>query len=341
MEACQIPANRRILSQSLQRKKLEGIMKAVRMHQFGGPDVLQFEDAPEPQAGPGEIRIRVIAAGVNPADWKMRENARSGLSLPSIPGLDVAGVVDQAGADVQSFKPGDHVFAKTTAGQGGYAEYTVVNASQAAHKPESINFVDAAAVPTAGLTAWQALFDTANLQSGQTVLIHGAAGGVGSFAVQLARWKDAFVIGTASGDHIAFVKDLGAQEVIDYTQLEFDEVACSVDVVLDTIGGETFERSWKVLKPGGMIVTLIYGTISEGKEEREGKHAALIVSRADGSELAQIARLIDEGKVKPVVTTVLPLSDARKAQEMSESHHISGKIVLQVAEEPEIGRMAA
>ncbi|MHB0937081.1 MAG: NADP-dependent oxidoreductase [Armatimonadota bacterium] len=308
-------------------------MKAIRIHQFGGPEVLQLEDVPEPEPGLGEISIQVIAAGVNPADWKMRARP-SDLRLPATPGLDVAGIVEMVGPNVDRFHLGDAVYAKTKWGQGSYAEYTVVKASQAAHKPESLDFVEAAAVPTAGLAAWQALFDTARLQPRQTVLIHGAAGGVGSFAVQFAKWKGARVIGTASANHVDFVKSLGADEVIDYKAHRFEDRVRDVDVVLDTVGGDTTERSWQVLKPDGFLVSLIT-RIPEGEPEKHGVRGALLVSRADGSELAEVARLIDAGTVKPIVTTVLPLSEARKAHEMSETHHMQGKIVLRVAPEPQ------
>ncbi|HEY3376287.1 MAG TPA: NADP-dependent oxidoreductase [Armatimonadota bacterium] len=306
-------------------------MKAIRIHKFGGPEALTYEDVPEPQAGPGEIRIRVMAAGVNPVDWKVRSGTGGYQpALPLILGVDVAGVVDSVGAGVETFQVGDGVMAKTANAQGGYAEYTVVNATQAARKPMSVSYVEAAAIPTAGLTAWQALFDTAGLAKGQTVLIHGAAGGVGSFAVQFAKWRGARVIGTASGDHLAFVLGLGADEVIDYKVQRFEEKAHDVDVVFDTIGGDTLERSWGVLKHGGFLVTIV-GTIPPGAAEAHQVRAQSIRTTADGGELAQIAALIDEQKIKPVVTTELPLAEARAAQEMSETHHARGKIVLRVA----------
>ncbi len=307
-------------------------MKAIRIHEFGGPEVLKYEDVPEPKPGSGEIRIRVIAAGVNPVDWKVRRGGMN-LPLPMIMGIDVAGVVDVLAADVNAFQPGDQVFAKVSLGPGGYAEYTVTNASQAALKPRSIGFIEAAAIPTAGLTAWQSLFDIAGLAKGQSVLIHGAAGGVGSFAVQFAKWKGAHVIGTASAGNAQFLKSIGADVVIDSKTQRFEDVAHNIDVVLDTIGGDTFERSWGVLKPGGFLVTTV-ANVPEGAAEAHGVRAKRIVSQADGRELAQIAAVIDEGYIKPMVTTVLPLSEARKAQEMSESRHTRGKIVLRVAEDP-------
>ena len=199
--------------------------------------------------------------------------------------------------------------------------------------PKSLGFVEAAAIPTAGLTAWQALFDTAGLLAGQSVLIHGAAGGVGSFAVQFAKWRGAKIFATASGDQLAFVKRLGADEVIDYTKQRFEEVAHDMDVVLDTVGGDTFVRSKKVLKPAGRLVTLIEN-VAESEREQGGIHVKHLISQPNGKELEQIARLIDEGSVTVYVTEVLPFTEARKANELSETHHVHGKIVLRVAEEP-------
>ena len=308
-------------------------MKAIKIHEFGRPDVLKYEDIPEPQPSPGEIRIRIIAAGVNPMDWKIRSGYISELPLPTIMGLDVAGIVDAVGEGEVPFQVGDEVFAKVSIGQGGYAEYTVVNSTQVAQKPKSIGFIESAAIPTAGLAAWQSLFDIAGLDKGQSVLIHGAAGGVGTFAVQFAKWKGAYVIGTASSENAQFLKSIGADEAIDYKNQRFEDVMSNLDVVLDTIGGDTFERSWGILKPGGFLVTTVT-SIPDGDPEKYGVRAKTLMTRPDGKELAQIAAIIDEQKIKPIVTTVLPLTDARKAHEMSESHHARGKIVLRVAEDP-------
>jgi NADPH:quinone reductase-like Zn-dependent oxidoreductase len=307
-------------------------LKAIRIHEFGGPDVLRYEDIPESQPGPGEVRIRVFAAGVNPIDWKIRRGYME-LPLPMTVGSDVAGVVDAVGQGVNSFQPEDEVFGKASAGQGGYAEYTVVNSTQIAQKPKSIGFIESAAIPTAGLAAWQSLFDIAGLERGQTVLIHGAAGGVGSFAVQFAKWKGAYVIGTASSKNAEFLKSIGCDEVIDYRNQRFEEIVSNLDVVLDTIGGDTLERSWGVLKPGGFLVTTV-ASIPEGTPQKHGVRAERLMTQADGKELAQIAAIIDERKIKPIVTTVLPLADAQKAHEMSESGHTRGKIVLRIAEDP-------
>ncbi len=308
-------------------------MKAIRIHEFGGPEVLRLEEIPEPQPGKGEIRIKVFAAGVNPLDWKVRQGLAGKPPLPLVMGVDVSGIVDAQGPEGSEFLTGDEVYAKLTPPNGGYAEYAVANVSQAAMKPKSISFAEAAAIPTAGLAAWQSIFDIAKLEKGQSILIHGAAGGVGSFAVQFARWKGAYIIGTASGDHLQFLKSLGADQVIDYKTQRFETVAHDMDVVLDTVGGDTFERSWGVLKPGGVLVTTV-AAIPEGAPEAHGVRAERVATTANGRELSQIASVIDESGIKPVVATVLLLSEARKAQEMSESHHIKGKIVLQVADRP-------
>jgi NADPH:quinone reductase-like Zn-dependent oxidoreductase len=307
-------------------------MKAIRIHEFGGPEVLKYENVPEPQPGPGEIRIKIIAAGVNPMDWKVRRGSISSLPLPMIMGLDVAGTVDVVGQGETSFRPGDEVFAKVAIGKGGYAEYTVARSTEMALKPKSIGFVESAAIPTAGLAAWQSIFDLAKLEKGQSVLIHGAAGGVGTFAVQFAKWKGAYVIGTASEKNAEFLKSIGADEVIDYKNQRFEDLVKDVDVVLDTVGEDTFERSWGVLKPGGFLVTTV-ANIPEGEPEKRGVRAKRIATQSDGKELARIAAIIDEQQIKPIVTTVLPLTDAQKAHEMSESRHARGKIVLRVRED--------
>jgi NADPH:quinone reductase-like Zn-dependent oxidoreductase len=308
-------------------------MKAVRIHEFGGSEVLKYEDVPEPHPGPGEIRIRVIAAGVNPIDWKIRTGLVGEMPLPMTMGLDVAGIVDALGQGGVFFQPEEEVFAKVSIGQGSYAEYTVVDSTQAARKPRSIGFVESAAIPTAGLAAWQSLFDIAGLEKGQSVLIHGAAGGVGSFAIQFAKWKGAFVVATASGTNIEFLKSIGADVVINYTNQRFEDIVCNMDVVLDTVGGDTFDRSWGVLKPGGFLVSTV-ASIPEGAAEEHRVRAQTLMTKSDGKELAQIAEVIDELRVKPIVTTILPLSDAQKAHEMSESRHTRGKIVLLVGEDP-------
>ncbi len=212
--------------------------------------------------------------------------------------------------------------------------------SHVADKPAKLDYIAAAAVPTAALAAWQALFDTAGLSAGQQVFINGAAGGVGSFAVQFAKWKGAVVVGTASAEHADFVRDLGADQVVDYHAGRVEDAAQDMDVVLDAVGGDTLDHLWALLKPGGILVTLI-APIPDDAPTLHGVRAVRIITRPDGTELAQIAALIDAGVVHPVVTKVLPLADARRAHELSETHHTAGKIVLRIAPDPEEARRAA
>jgi NADPH:quinone reductase-like Zn-dependent oxidoreductase len=304
------------------------IMKAVQIHAYGGPEVLQYEDVAQPQPKPNEILVRVHAAGVNPVDWKIREGFLPAL-LPMIMGIDFSSVVERVGTGVTKYRVGDAVFGQVADESGSYAEYAVAMESDVARKPEGLDHIRAAALPVASLTPWQALFDTANLATGQTVLIHGAAGGVGSFAVQFAKWKGARVIGTASGHHVEQVLRLGADDVIDYRKTKFEEVAHDVDVVLDTIGGETQERSWRVLKRGGVLVSLVQPP-SDQKAAAYGARGFFIRQKPSGEQLAAIADLVAKGTVKVNVETVLPLSEARKAQELSKTGHSGGKIVLEV-----------
>jgi NADPH:quinone reductase-like Zn-dependent oxidoreductase len=255
------------------------------------------------------------------------------IPLPITIGLDVAGIVDALGPGVESFQLGERAFAKASPPHGRYAEHTVVRASQAAQMPRSIGSVDAAAVPKVGLTAWQALFDIAGLKEGQSVLIHSAAGGVGSFAVQFAKCKGAHVIGTASTGNAQFLRSIEADEVIDYKAQRLENVVRNVDVVLDMVGGDTFEGSWDVLKQGGFLVTTV-ADVPEGAAKAHKARAKRMVSQSDGRKLAKMATFIDERHIKPNVTMVLPLSAARRAQEMSEGRHTHEKIVLRVAEDP-------
>jgi NADPH:quinone reductase-like Zn-dependent oxidoreductase len=273
---------------------------------------------------------------VNPIDWKVRAGYMKDyipLPLPFIPGWDVSGVVEALGPGVTKFKKGDEVYSRPDVardGYGGYAEYVVVKETETALKPKSIDHVHATTIPVAGVTAWRALFDTADLKQDQRVLIHGAAGGVGSFAVQLAKWKGAYVIGTASTGNQAFLLELGVDEPIDYTNTRFEDEASDVDVVLDTIGGETQTRSWIVLKKGGILVSIV-GQPAVEEAAKHGLRAAFVSAHADSFLLAELARLTDSGKLKPIVETVLPLSEARRAHELNETRHARGKIVLKVA----------
>ncbi len=305
-------------------------MKAVRIHAFGGPDVLRLEEVPVPEPKAHQILVRVHAAGVNPVDWKIREGHLGQFPLPSIMGSDFSGVIERLGPGVGNFRVGDAVFGSVADESGSYAEYALAPVSHVAGKPEALDHIQAAALPIAGLTAWQALFDKADLQPRQTVLIHGAAGGVGTFAVQFAKWKGARVIGTASARNAAFVRELGADEVIDYQTTRFEEAARDVDVVLDTIGGETQARSWRVLKRGGILVSIVQPPAPEAAADRGVRGVFMRADHNRNDELARIADLLASGQVKVPIETVLPLNEARRAQELSQQGHVRGKIVLKV-----------
>ncbi len=304
-------------------------MKAVRQHQAGGAETLVYEDAPAPVAGKGQMVVRVRAAGVNPIDFKLR--GAPAASWPRTLGFDVAGVVESVGEGVASFKPGDEVFAYLSLQRGGgYAERAIVLESEAATKPAKVGFEEAGATPLVALTAWQALVDKGELKAGQTVLIHGGAGGVGHMAVQIAKHLGARVIATASEKNAAFVKELGADVVIDYKAQKFEDIAKDVDVVLDPIGGETQERSIGVLKRGGVLVSIVQPPAADKCKER-GVRGLVMLVQPNGKQLAEIARLIDEGKIRPVVSERFPLAEAAKAQGVLESGANSrGKIVLTV-----------
>ena len=308
-------------------------MKAVRIHEYGGPEVLELEEAPMPKPASDEVLVKVYATSVNPVDWKIREGMRKEkfpADLPLIPGWDVSGVIKNVGDNVHQFREGDEVYGRPDPTKdGAYAEYIVVKANQLGRKPKSIDHINAAAVPLAGLTAWQGLFDRGHLQKGQKVLIHAASGGVGTFAVQFAKWKGAHVIGTTSEANISFVKQLGADEVIDYHNNNFEDKVRNVDLVFDTIGGETQKRSIQVLKRGGRLITTLKPEfLVEAKKKRiylEGYTA-----QSYPEQLEQIAGLIHEEIIQPIVSMVLSLEDARKAQQISEDGHVRGKIVIKV-----------
>jgi len=306
-------------------------MKAVRIHEFGGPDVLHVEEIPRPSPAADEVLIKVHAAGVNPVDWKIRKGfKKDSAKLPFTPGWDVSGVIEQKGTKVKKFRNGDEVYSRPDFEKNGtYAEYVTVKANQVNLKPKSIDHVKAAAVPLAGLTAWQGLFDHGHLEPGQKVLIHAASGGVGSYAVQFAKWKGAYVIGTTSNENIDFVKQLGADKVIDYKNEKFEEEVNAVDLVLDTIGGDTQKRSLEVIKPGGRLITTV---AAEFEADARQKNIILegFLDEPNPDQLKTIAELIDTGKVTPVVTEVLPLEKAAEAQQISEEGHVRGKIVLKV-----------
>jgi NADPH:quinone reductase-like Zn-dependent oxidoreductase len=309
-------------------------MKAIRIHKYGGPEVLQYEDAPRPKPQAGEVLIRVHAAGMNPIDWKVREGHMKDFwphKFPLILGWDLSGVVEELGRGVCRFKIGDEVYSLPDPTRDGtYADYIVVRESEFSLKPKSLHHIRAAAVPLAALTAWQSLFDTAQLRSGQRVLVHAGSGGVGHLAVQLAKWKGACVFATASTKNQDLLRKLGVDEPIDYTQQRFEDVARNIDIVLDTIGGDTQERSWSVLKKGGILVSLVEPP-SDEKAKELGVRAAFVASHPNGEQLAEIAKVIDSGKLAPVIDRILPLSEARRAHELSQSGHTRGKIVLRVS----------
>ena len=308
-------------------------MKAVCIYGYGGPEKLCYEDSPCPHAGEGDVLVRVHASGVNPLDWKIREGQlQDSIShtLPLILGWDVSGVVEALGSGVNRLRIGDEVFCSPDPTRDGtYAEFVVIRESELARKPSGIDHLHAAALPLAGLTAWQALIETAALSSGQRVLIHAAAGGVGHLAVQLAKAKGAYVIGTASPNNHDFLLKLGIDQVIDYTTQRFEESVAPVDVVLDTLGGDLQERSWKVLRRGGILVSIV-SPPSAATAIVFGVRQAFVLAQANAAHLSELSKLVETDKLKAIVETVLPLSDATRAQELSAQGHTRGKIVLRV-----------
>jgi NADPH:quinone reductase-like Zn-dependent oxidoreductase len=312
-------------------------MKAIVIHEYGGPEVLKYEEVPRPAPKEDQILVRVIAAGVNPVDGLIRSGMfgkDSKAAFPMILGGDIAGIVDKVGSKSTKFKAGDPVFAYVSLeNSGGYAQYAVTTEGETALKPKSLTYVEAAAVPIVALTAWQALIDTAKLTPEQTVLIHGGSGGVGTFAIQIAKAHGARVIATASTANQDLLKQLGADVSIDYTKQKFEDVAKDVDVVLDSIGKDTLARSHGVVKTGGFIVSLVARPDRDELNKRGIRGAALSVE-PNSDELAEIGKLIDEGKIKVIVSRTFPLSEAIKAQEQVATGHTRGKIVLKVADEP-------
>jgi NADPH:quinone reductase-like Zn-dependent oxidoreductase len=304
-------------------------MKAVRIHSVGDPNVLTLEEVPRPVQADEEVLIKVQAASVNPVDYKIRSGKykKSEIHLPLTLGRDVAGVVAEVGRGVSNVKTGDEVYAFLGRKSGGYAEYAVAEKNEVAPKPRSLDYVQAAAVPLAAETAWQALFDHGHLKSGERVLIHGAAGGVGHFAVQFAKARGAIVLATAGTDDLEFVHSLGADEVIDYKKERFEDRARDIDLVIDLVAGETQKRSWAVLKDGGRLVSTL-GPPSAEEAAAHHAEATAFMAEPKSDQLAEIAKLIDNGKVKVFVQRTLPLSEARQAHEQLENEHSQGKVVL-------------
>jgi NADPH:quinone reductase-like Zn-dependent oxidoreductase len=334
-------------------------MKAVRQHAFGGPEVLQYEEAPMPELNPGEVMVRVHAVGVNPPDWYLRDGYKMlppewqpPVSFPLILGTDISGVIAAVADDVTGFAVGDEVFAMVRFPTGlagssrAYAEYVSVPAEEVARKPAGVDHVQAAAAPMSLLTAWQFMIELGHdvqnpLQpnrhepvplEGKTVLVNGAAGGVGHFAVQLAKWRGARVIAVASGEHTAMLRDLGADQIIDYTQTAAEDAVRDIDLVIDAVGGPTSGRFLRTLKRGGALFPVFpLGFSGSDEAEKLGVTVSSTQVRSSGAQLAELARLLDAGTIRAVIDSTYPLAEARKAHERAAVGHIRGKIVLTVA----------
>jgi len=313
-------------------------MKAIAINEFGGRDKLQFMDLPMPEIKPGEILVKVKTAGVNPVDWKIREGYIKDLfpyEFPIILGWDAAGIVEQAGEEVTRFTEGDEIFAycrKPMVQGGAYAEYIVLEEEHAAIKPKNTSFEEAASIPLAALTAYQSLFDAAKLQSGETVLIHAAAGGVGGFGVQLARDHGAVVWGTASARNKVYVQDLGATQVVDYNQVDFcdsvrSEYPDGVDVVFDCVGGEVLQKSTDIIKKGGRLISIVDDPTGLARRDI---HKEFVFVAPNSTQLTELAGMVEQGRIKTSLSQVFPfgVEEARRAHELSESGRTRGKMVL-------------
>src|SRR6266446_7276753 len=313
------------------------VMKAMVVHEFGGPEVMKYEDAPRPEPKDDEILVRVMAAAVNPVDSYMRQGmlAKHGMDKrPAIIGYDISGVVEKTGANAKKFKAGDKVYSYLSVIRGGgYAEFAIAKESETALKPKNINFEEAAAVPLAATTAWQSLVDEAKLNAGQTVLVHGGSGGVGSFAIQIAKARGAKVIATASTAHQDLLRQIQVDQAIDYTTTKFEDMVKDVDVVLNCARAEALARSYGVVKKGGIIVS-ITDEPDQTECAKHGIRGSRLGAHPDANVLEELTKLIEAGKMKPIVSQTLPLADASKAHQQIETHHTLGKIVLKVAEGP-------
>jgi NADPH:quinone reductase-like Zn-dependent oxidoreductase len=307
-------------------------IRRMRFHRFGGPEVIQ-SDAVEPsQPDAGQILVAVRAASVNPVDFKIRSGNYPAVKndrLPYTPGRDVSGTVLACGAQATRFKPGDDVFGMVNIYGGGYSEQVVLDERAVALKPSMLDHVHAAAIPLAGQTAWQGLFRHGGLRAGQSVLIHGGSGGVGHFAIQFAKARGARVLTTVSTDNVGFARSLGADIVIDYKTQRFEDHASELDMVFDLIDGETRERSWPVLKKGGILVSTLTPP-SRDKAKQHGVRATRYTVEADGTELAEIAALVGDGAVRPHLQQSFSLGSAAAAMTTVEKGHSVGKIVLTV-----------
>ena len=304
--------------------------QAVRIHQYGGPEVLKLETVQHSEPQADEVLVRVLAAGINPVDWKITEGYMKDfmpVQFPYIPGRDIAGIVEEVGPGVTEFQKGQAVFGQSA--QGGYAEHTVASIAKLALKPETLSFEEAATIPVGATTAWQGLFEHADLQAGQTILVQGAAGGVGLFAVQFAHWKGAHVIATTSTANVDFVRSLGAETVVDYKTTSIEQVVHDVDFVFDTVGEATLASSVKAVKQGGTLVT-IAGQPSEQKVRERNIQVVSFMAQVSTTLLQTFARLIDEGKVKVAIEKTFPLSNVDQAVMHCKSGHGRGRVVLHV-----------
>ncbi|WP_088009089.1 NADP-dependent oxidoreductase [Indiicoccus explosivorum] len=310
-------------------------MKAVVIDRYGGKEELKERQIDRPKIKADQVLLEVYATSVNPIDWKLREGylqEKLPFEFPIVLGWDAAGIIAETGADVTGFKAGDRVFARpATTRQGTYAEYTAVDADLLARMPEKMTFEEAAAIPLTGLTAWQCLVEFAAIQEGDKVLIHAGAGGVGNFAIQLAKSFGAYVATTASKENEEFVKSLGADRFIDYQNEAFEEVLEDYDIVLDTIGGDVLDKSYRVLKKGGRLVS-VAGQPSEEDAQKHGVKAGFVWLEPDGKQLQKLADLYEAGELEPVIGETFELSEqgVREAHALSETHHAKGKIVLRV-----------
>ncbi|CAN5377433.1 NADP-dependent oxidoreductase [soil metagenome] len=309
-------------------------MKAIQIRAYGGPELMQLDDVPVPGCGEDDLLVRVIAAGINPIDWKMRSGAMAAhmpKSFPMTLGSDAAGVVTAVGGSVSGFDLGDEVFFYAEFARGGtYAEYVAVDASQVAKKPRTVSFAAAAALPMAGQAAWTALIETAQVERGMRVLIHGGAGALGTTAVQLAKERGAHVTATASGNGLALVKSLGADAVIDYRTQHFEQIASEMDIVLDTLGGPTQEASWATLRKGGILVATAMPPAPE-RAAAAGVRAAFVFTPPRGAVLTQLAERVDDGRLRIVVGQEFALADAAHAHRLGEAGKARGKMILHIA----------
>lgn len=306
------------------------IMKAIRIHQYGHADQMALERVQRPKAGKGQVLVKIHDAGVNPVDWKIREGYMKDIRPTSFPytmGQDFAGEVEAVGAGISGFKKGDKVFGFA---QGSYAEYAVASPDGLAHIPLMVNYEQAASLPTAGLTAWQLVTDVAKVARGQSVLILGAGGGVGMFTVQFAKRAAARVIATASREDFSFLKELGAEQIIDYKTERFEDIVKDVDVVIDLVGGETLRRAYTTVKPNGLIVTTV-GPANEAEARQHNARVMQFVMQRNADELAQLGNLMNGGEVTSRISKVVPLADARAAEDISQLGHPHGKVILRVA----------